>query len=238
MTTYNNNSQLACAKVAHEIKNPLAIMASTLQLIEMQFPEVKSNKHWHKLYNELDFVCALLNDFSKLNSDCDFSFNDLDLGELILEIVDRFEPFAIQNNVSLNLELPEEIFNIRADEVRLKEAFTNLLKNAVESIAGEGNVTVSIRGMVASVEIVVADNGCGIEPEHIATIFNPFVSFKESGTGLGLPIVVSIIECHNGTIEINSTKGSGTEFIIKLPLSNLSERNNESDCLDDNEHIV
>lgn len=227
VTNNNNNNQLACAKIAHEIKNPLSIMASTLQLIELQYPEVKNNKYWHKLYTELDFISTLLNDFNKLNSHNDYAFYDLDLGELISEVVDRFEPFAIQNNVSIDFELPDEIYNIRADDVKLTEAFTNLLKNAVESISDQGNITILLRNLEMTAEIVIEDTGCGIEPEHLATVFNPFVSFKECGTGLGLPIVLSIIERHNGTIEINSTKGVGTQFIIKLPLCKLGVNNYE-----------
>lgn len=214
-----NNLELACAKIAHEIKNPLSIMASTLQLIELQLPGVKENKHWHKLYSELDFISTLLNDFNKLNNHNDYDFKDLDLGELISDVVDRFEPFAIQSDVSVKLDLPDDIFNISGDEVKLMEAFTNLLKNAVEAIEESGYVNIRLRVKDDWVVITIEDNGCGIEPEHLSTVFNPFVSFKESGTGLGLPIVVSIIERHKGTLEIHSTKHVGTTFIIKLPLS-------------------
>lgn len=217
----NSNIELACAKIAHEIKNPLSIMSSTLQLIEIQIPEVKSNKHWHKLYNEISFISTLLNDFNKLNSNNDYSFSDLDLGELISDVIDRFEPFAIKHNVTVDLALPEDIFNINGDDLKLIEAFTNLLKNAVEAISENGRVHIELRNTEGTVEIIIEDNGCGIEPENLAKIFNPFVSFKETGTGLGLPIVVSIIERHHGTIEIFSQKDVGTKFIVKLPLSVL-----------------
>lgn len=215
----NQKNQLACAKIAHEIKNPLSIMASTLQLIELQYPEVKNNKHWHKLYSELDFISTLLNDFNKLSNHDDYEFKDIDLGELLSEAIDRFEPFAIQNNVLITFELQDELYNINGDEVKLLEAFTNLLKNAVEAIFDGGSINVKISLLDGNAIVSIKDSGCGIEPENISTIFNPFVSFKENGTGLGLPIVISIIERHKGIIEIQSSKGEGTEFIIKLPLS-------------------
>lgn len=222
MENFNNKSVgLACAKIAHEIKNPIAIIASTLQLIEMQLPDVKKNKHWHKLYGELDYMSALLNDFNKLSNNNDFDFALLDLGELLSDIVDRFEPFAIQSQVILNLNLPEDIYNVNGDEVKLIEAFTNLLKNAVEAVPIYGRVIVSISIEDIYVVVTVQDNGTGIDDERLSSIFLPFVSYKDNGTGLGLPIVASIIEMHEGMIDVISSLNNGTTFIVKLPLHPL-----------------
>ncbi|PKM93560.1 MAG: hypothetical protein CVU84_15390 [Firmicutes bacterium HGW-Firmicutes-1] len=215
---YNKSMGLACAKIAHEIKNPIAIIASTLQLIEIQFPDVKKNKHWHKLYSELDFISTLLNDFNKLSNSEDFDFALLDLGELISEVADRFEPFAIQNQVELNLVLPDDIYNVNGDEIKLMEAFTNLLKNAVEAVSMCGRVLISLSIEGTYVVATVEDNGSGIDEDKLSSIFLPFVSYKDNGTGLGLPIVASIINKHSGILDVISSLNNGTKFIIKLPL--------------------
>ncbi len=222
MGKFNNNStNLACAKIAHEIKNPIAIISSTLQLIEIQFPDVKKNKHWHKLYGELDFISSLLNDFNKLNNTSDFDFTLLDLGELLSDAVDRFEAFALQNQVILKLELCEDLYTVNGDDVKLMEAFANLLKNAIEAVPKYGTILISLSKEPSYVVVTIEDNGCGIDDEKLSTIFLPFVSYKDNGTGLGLPIVASIIENHNGLIDVVSSLNNGTKFLIKLPLHPL-----------------
>lgn len=216
-----NQLELACAKIVHEVKNPIAIISSTLQLIELQVPEVKKNKYWLKLYAELDLVSSILNDFNKLCK-CNYhDFKDIDLGELILDVYDGFEPFALKNKVSLSMSLPEDLFPIVADEFKLIEAFTNLLKNAVEAVEYGGHVHISLMSDNKFVNVIIEDDGCGIETSKLDTIFQPFITYKENGTGLGLPIVKSIMEMHNGTIEVESTIDLGTKFTVSLPLSLL-----------------
>lgn len=214
----SSSLELACAKIAHEIKNPIAIIASTLQLVELQLPEVKSMKHWNKLYHELEFVSALLSDFNALSQINQADFKEMDLGELISEVYERFEPFAITKGISFTLDLPSELFNIYADEVKLMEAFVNLLKNAVEAVKTEGHVHIGLSSNNGLVLVTVEDDGCGIQEDQLTSIFHPFVSFKENGTGLGLPIVASIIDAHGGFITVESTVSEGTTFLVSLPL--------------------
>ncbi len=216
-----NSLELASAKIAHEIKNPIAIIASTLQLVELQLPEVKNLKHWNKLYCELDFISALLNDFNELSHTQNYDFKEMDLGELISEVYERFEPYAIKNGVSISMDLPHELFNIKGDELKLMEAILNLLKNAVESIQKDGQVHLSICTQGEQVIVAIEDNGCGIDAEKLGAIFHPFITFKENGTGLGLPIVASIIENHCGQLTVDSTVNVGTKFSVTLPLCPL-----------------
>lgn len=217
----NNSLDLACAKISHEIKNPVAIIASTLQLIELQLPDVKNLKHWNKLYHELDFISALLNDFNELSHTQQYDLKEMDLGELISEVYERFEPYAIQNGVSMSMNLPRELFNISGDEIKLIEAFTNLLKNAVEAFKEKGHVHLAIYLIEEQVVVTIEDNGCGIESDRLSSIFHPFITFKENGTGLGLPIVASIIEGHGGVLSVESAINVGTKFTVTLPISPL-----------------
>lgn len=218
----NNSLELACAKISHEIKNPVAIIASTLQLIELQMPEIKSIKHWNKLYNELDFISALLNDFNELSHAKQYDFKEMDLGELLSEVYERFEPYAIKNGVSIGMDLPHELYNIYGDEIKLIEAFTNLLKNAVEAVLTEGHVHLTLYSRDEKVIVTIEDDGCGIEADRLSSIFHPFISFKENGTGLGLPIVASIIESHKGELTVESTVNVGTKFTVTLLLHPFS----------------
>ena len=92
----------------------------------------------------------------------------------------------------------------------------NLLTNAMDAMPGGGNLHLATR-RGEPVQVVVADTGCGIPPEHLSKIFDPFFSTKEMGTGLGLAVAHGIIQSHGGTIRVESRKGEGTTVVIELP---------------------
>lgn len=214
-------TSIACAKIAHEIKNPLTLITSTLQLIELQMPEVKKNKYWYSLYDEIDFISSLLNDFNTLNLST-FDSTLMDLGELVIDVSEKFEPLLIKKNLTIKTEIPDEIVNIYGDELRLKEVITNLLKNSIEAFdSDKGLIAISLYTSDDTAKLVIKDNGCGISSEQIPEVFNPFITFKKNGTGLGLSIVKTILEHHNGTIRLESNENMGTEFTISLPLIKL-----------------
>lgn len=216
-------TSVACAKIAHEIKNPLTLITSTLQLIEMQIPEVKKNKYWYSLYDEIDFISSLLNDFNTLNHLSTFDSILMDLGELVIDISQRFEPLLLKRNITLKLDIPDEIVHIYGDELRLKEVLTNLLKNSIEAFdSDKGIIAISLYKSDDTAKLVIKDNGCGLTPEQLSEVFDPFITFKENGTGLGLSIVKTILEHHNGTIDLKSNENIGTEFTISLPLVKMS----------------
>jgi signal transduction histidine kinase len=105
------------------------------------------------------------------------------------------------------------------DQDLLHQAFLNLLLNAIQAMPNGGHLTVSTlpgpRGQGG--EVVIRDDGEGIDPESLKKIFNPFFTTKEKGSGLGLPIVKSIIEVHQGHLQISSTPGAGTTVTITIP---------------------
>jgi signal transduction histidine kinase len=110
---------------------------------------------------------------------------------------------------------------VRADAEKLRQVFANILDNAIDALAGvaEGRrieLFIENGGRGATVRLV--DNGCGIGPEDLARVFNPFFTTKEKGTGLGMAISRKIVEAHEGTMDIQSTVGRGTELAVSLPL--------------------
>ncbi|MCX5891703.1 MAG: ATP-binding protein, partial [Deltaproteobacteria bacterium] len=108
---------------------------------------------------------------------------------------------------------------LAADPDLLHQAFLNLLINAIQAMPGGGRLTVSTQAgpLGRGGEIRFADTGDGIEPESLKKVLNPFFTTKEKGSGLGLPIVKSIIETHQGSLKVDSTMGQGTVVTITLP---------------------
>lgn len=207
------------AKIVHEIKNPLSLIRSTLQLIEVQTPEVKENKHWHSLFDELDYICLLLNDFKTLNCTYDIQRKDVNMGTLLDSVATYFYSSAYNKNIDFFLTKPQDLPIILGDKIRLQEAIMNLIKNAIEATDKNGTVSVDAKYLDSLLLISVNDTGSGITDEQLAHIFTPFVTYKENGTGLGLPIVKAIIEQHGGNIDVDSTVGEGTSFIVSLPIN-------------------
>jgi signal transduction histidine kinase len=112
---------------------------------------------------------------------------------------------------------------VRADADKLRQVFSNMIDNAIdamESTKGERKLEFAIQNNGAGMAAVrIRDNGCGIADDKIGKIFNPFYTSKETGTGLGLGVAKKVIDSHRGTIQVLSTVGVGTEFVLEIPLS-------------------
>lgn len=104
------------------------------------------------------------------------------------------------------------------DKVKLEEVILNLLQNAKDAVGTHGKIVLSAERKNDTILICCQDNGCGIPADQIDTIFDPFVTYKENGTGLGLSSAKSITEAHGGTIQAESSPETGTIFTVTLPV--------------------
>ena len=104
------------------------------------------------------------------------------------------------------------------DKVKLEEVILNLLQNAKDAVGTHGKIVLSAERKNDTILICCQDNGCGITADQIDTIFDPFVTYKENGTGLGLSSAKSITEAHGGTIQAESSPETGTIFTVTLPV--------------------
>ncbi len=121
----------------------------------------------------------------------------------------------------IDLQTTNDISNtltISADPNKLKQAFLNIILNAIDAMPEGGKLAITLKAISSTLTVSISDTGCGIGPDDLKHIFEPFYTKKEKGTGLGLAIVQGIIEEHEGKIRIKSEINKGTEFIIELPL--------------------
>ena len=149
---------------------------------------------------------------------------ELDLSELVEEATTMVQRNALEHHLTLVTEVPDVLPLIRADQLRVKQILLNLLSNAIKFTPHGGQISVVCEADIAEgVTIRVTDTGIGIRKDDIPSIMEPFgqvadaLNRNHGGTGLGLPICASLMELHNGTLTIESTKDIGTSVSAKFP---------------------
>jgi len=139
------------------------------------------------------------------------------LNESVQMVLDR----AKLKGITVKLGCPEDDCLIQADEERLKIAFSNILVNATEAISSDnGQVEVSLALKAEHYIVEITDNGCGISPEILTKLFEPYFTSKRNGMGLGLASTLNIVQAHGGTIDVKSEVNIGSTFIITFPCLN------------------
>ena len=208
-------------KMVHEINNILCLINSSLQIIESSHPETKDFKYWNTTMDDVNHLINLVSEISSLNHCDNINLEYINIKLLLSNIIESFTSNSQYSKTIFKLESDSELPPVRADKTKLKQVFINIIKNALESF-NENSITsfvhISILYLNGNIQIIIKDNGCGIPPEHLDSIFTPMVSYKENGSGLGLPISKKIIEAHKGTINVSSSLNLGTAFTITLPI--------------------
>ncbi|XCP85445.1 ATP-binding protein [Roseburia hominis] len=211
--------QYTISKISHEIRNPLALVYSTLQLIESQHPEVQTFKHWNEMREDIEFLTSLLQELSTYNNGERIRPTTFSSYDFLARICLSFAASCTDTEIEFTSRLSPTLPDIAGDKIKLQEVFLNLLQNAKDAVNSSGTIRLEASADSSTLKITVTDNGCGIPPEHLTDIFSPFVTHKSGGTGLGLAISQRVITAHNGTISVDSTPGTGTTFTILLPVS-------------------
>jgi two-component system, sporulation sensor kinase B len=208
-------SELA-ASVAHEVRNPLTVVRGFIQL--MQQNKVEGNQEYFSLVlSELDRAESIISDYLNLAKPQIEEKKHIDLTKLIHETTTLMSSFAMLKGVYLQVFVDDDLYVI-GDEVKLKQAVVNVLKNGIEAITEtRGYIKIMATKEQKQAVIRVADTGAGMTKDQITRLGQPFYSLKEKGTGLGLMVTFRIIESHEGTIHYFSEEGEGTEAVITLP---------------------
>lgn len=213
--------------VSHEIRNPLTLVYSTLQLIETQHPEVTTFRHWDSLRGDIIYMKELLEELSSYNNGGSLSVKPMNFRKFMEPIVLSFAASMADSSIEFTSCLDPEFPPFCGDPIKLREVFLNLLRNAADATASTDNLNPENRksniqlhafSRNDNIIVTVTDSGCGIPEEFLSDIFQPFVTHKQGGTGLGLAISKRIIESHSGQINVHSTEGIGTTFTVALPI--------------------
>ena len=208
------------AEIAHQIKNPLAIITNAAYSLERAVSQGKKSvdEQINIIREEVERANRIVTElmgYAQLSEGRVERMNVID--EIELAINQVFPPGATYE-IAIHRNFDRTIPGVLMQKGHLSEILVNLLQNAREAMNGQGVIEVSARyGENYSVLVEISDNGPGIPPDKLERIFDAYFTTKEQGTGLGLAIVKHNVELYGGSLTVESVLGQGTQFIIKLP---------------------
>ncbi len=225
--------------LAHEIKNPLSTIGLNAQLLQEAITDLeigekekgRLTRRVAALRQETERLRGILSDFLEYAGELRLAPGRVDMGTLLEELGDFFDPQARASGVRLRVEPPREPLQATIDGPHVKQAMLNLMLNAVGVMdrPGSDSRDLILRAErcddhgVDSVRLHVIDTGPGLDPIAIEKIFRPYYTTRAGGTGLGLPTARRIAEAHGGRLEVHSTPGVGSDFYLTLPLAPSAE---------------
>lgn len=224
------------SNMSHELRTPLnTVMGFSKLLTEhgrRKLPDASIVEYAELIHDAASHLLTIINeilDISKMQSGkYTLDAHEVALDEVLAACVHLLVPMALDAGVTVNLvQQPYRLPVVRGDIVKLRQAFSNLISNAVKFTPASGSVTIeAVSRSDTGITIHIRDTGVGMSPEEAKIALTPFgqVDGRHSrwreGTGLGLPIARSLVELHGGTLSLTSVKGVGTEVTIELPPAN------------------
>ncbi|MBI3422206.1 MAG: PAS domain-containing protein [Acidobacteria bacterium] len=215
------------AGLAHEIKNPLAgIQGAVDILIQRRLPEDPERAVLENVRHEVNRIDSAIQLLLSRARPRTFNFQPANLADTVQRAVGLGQAIAASathGRIRVKFISPALPLVLAIDEHQIEDAVLNLILNALDAIAGPGQIVVSVSHdqlndlHAAFARVIVTDDGCGIPAENLQRIFNPFFTTNAHGTGLGLPAVRRIVRAHGGRVEVTSTVGSGSTFTLFLP---------------------
>ena len=217
------------AGIAHELRNPLTAIRSTVQYLESEFEQnTDQRKLAHDILDEVDRLNNIVGNLLSLAQPAESNLVEIDICQEIERCVNFIEAKARSQNVKLEFDFKEELPKITFDPAELRQVLLNVMMNGLQAMPDGGTLFIkaccSAEGSHDSVSgsermlIQIADAGAGIPSNLRQKVFEPFFTTKTGGTGLGLAICNSIVKRYNGEIWIDRASGGGTEVKISLPI--------------------
>jgi PAS domain S-box-containing protein len=201
------------AGIAHELRNSMSVISGYAKLLGRKVDD-QGKPTVHSIMTEIQHMNQIISDLLSFARPTDLSMARVQVNPLIGQIVDA----AAEDHERVKITvIGDDAIYVKADELLLKQALSNVVINGVEAMPEGGTIHIALRKVYNRAEIEISDSGPGI-PEYIRQkIFLPFYTTKEEGIGFGLALVQKIIVSHGGTIDVHSKEGEGASFVISLP---------------------
>ncbi len=207
------------AGIVHEIKNPLAGISGAIQVISSQLEEGDPRKEiMEEILKEIDSLEALAKDILAYARPSEPQKQEVSIIDVVEDSLRFIDPHYFEN-IKIEKDYGD-VPKVKVDPNQMRQVFQNIILNGLQAMKEGGRLKISVGKDNGFVKVSVEDEGIGIPKEDLDKIFKPFYSTKESGSGLGLPIVQRIVEKHGGKIDVESEVGKGTKFTIYIPIEN------------------
>jgi signal transduction histidine kinase len=209
---------LLVAQVAHEVRNPLAGIRSTVQLWQRLPGESQTPESMQAVVTAVDRLDELLTSLLQFSRAEGHDQQPVDINAVVRESLELLRAQATQQHVLLELNLDPQVPTILGSAKALRQVVLNLATNALQAMPHSGRLTCRTRSAADAVECEIADTGPGIDPNVRSRLFEPFFTTRTQGTGLGLALCREIVLQHNGRIELESVEPHGTLCRVVLPV--------------------
>ncbi len=214
------------AVVAHEIRNPLTGIRTTIQFLGTKLkPGDTMQRSLEDVISELDRVEQIITDLLVLARPPRGARQLMDINVIIEKCLDSVGSQIEESGIAVKKELSPELPRVEVDEATTQQVFLNMLVNAIDAMEGDEEPMLRVASALRRyrvkrpmVEVTFSDTGCGIPPEAKDRIFDPFFTTKSMGTGLGLPLSLQIMKDHGGTIHVRNRPQGGTMFKLLFPV--------------------
>jgi two-component system NtrC family sensor kinase len=214
--------------VSHDLRSPLTSILGYVQLLERAGELNEAQKEFVKrVHSSVDNITSLIGDLldlGRLETGLDLTLAPCSLNEIIVQVVENVQMAIQDKKLKLELSLSEEEHFVQGDRKRLQQAFNNLVSNAIKYTPEHGKITIRMKNKDGQIISQIEDTGVGISPSDQPYVFDKFFRSDEvrdnfQGSGLGLSIVKTVVERHNGRIWVASVPNSGTTFTVVLPIA-------------------
>ena len=208
------------AGAAHEIRNPLTAIRSSLQYLASKTPDETAGRLLATALQETERIDGIVSALLSFSRPSEIVKERLDLRDVLGESLELVSFQARTGHVAVDPALGTVPLVVRGDRAQLKQLFLNIFLNAIQATPAGGRLSVEALATDGRKGVItIADTGAGIPEENLDRIFDPFFTTKKGGTGLGLSICYSIVKAHQGEIEARSKQGQGTVMKVSLPLA-------------------
>ncbi|WP_297324733.1 ATP-binding protein [Nitrosomonas sp.] len=226
-------------RLAHEIKNPLTPIQLSAERVQHKLVHKLNEedarilrRSTETIVNQVEALKRMVNEFNQYARVPELELRQLDFNRLVREVLSLYETASMaadsSKHIPIKQALADDLPMVRGDSAQLRQVLHNLLQNAQDALIDTPEPLIEVRTEMVhgGVQLSVRDNGCGFSDEIRARVFEPYVTTKPKGTGLGLPIVKKIVEEHEGLIHVENIKPHGAQISIILPTvdKNISAR--------------
>jgi signal transduction histidine kinase len=202
------------AGIAHELRNPMAVISGYLTLLAKK-NDPSGQETIRSITSEINGMNRIIGDLLTFARPASLNRVKVNIKEMITSCLAAvLQAKGESSSIETTLKLAE--VEVSVDEVLMRQAFSNILQNAVEAMPDGGTLTIEAQTN-RDLKITVRDTGTGISSDNLKKIFLPFYTLKDTGVGMGLALVHKIVTSHGGRIEVKSREGQGTEFMVTLP---------------------